>query len=185
MTMVNDPDRPTSCSAQLEGGTTTFMSPELLVPSKFGMDNSLPTPEADVYAFGLVILQVCEQYCGYRLFAYIVQVLTGEVPFRGISQVELAFSVVQGLRPGKPKNASSIGFSDLLWDFIQRCWDGDRTQRPKVVEVVTHLGKAVKNWDGFMPPCVAVEDAPSDPEGPSSDSSDSMMHREFEILILP
>jgi len=59
MTMVNDPVNPMSCSAQLEGGTTTFMSPELLVPSKFGMDDSLPTTAADVYAFGLLIFQVC------------------------------------------------------------------------------------------------------------------------------
>jgi hypothetical protein len=60
MTMVSDPKQPMSCSAQLEGGTMMFMSPELLVPSKFGMKDSVPTPEADIYAFGLVIFQVCE-----------------------------------------------------------------------------------------------------------------------------
>ena len=37
------------------------MSPELLVPSRFDMEDSLPTPEADIYAFGLVIFQVREQ----------------------------------------------------------------------------------------------------------------------------
>ena len=59
MTMVLDPNKPMSCSMQLEGGTITFMSPELLVPSMFGIKNPIPTPEADIYAFGLVILQVC------------------------------------------------------------------------------------------------------------------------------
>ena len=38
-----------------------FMSPELLVPSNFGMKDSNPTQEADIYAFGLVIFQVCER----------------------------------------------------------------------------------------------------------------------------
>jgi len=58
MTMVLDPGQPISCSAQLEGGTMTFMSPELLVPSAFDLTDSVPTPEADVYAFGLVVFQV-------------------------------------------------------------------------------------------------------------------------------
>ena len=68
MTMVLNSDHPMSCSVQLEGGTMTFMSPELLVPSKFDMENAMPTPEADIYAFSLVIFQVCEQGLLYRPF---------------------------------------------------------------------------------------------------------------------
>ena len=60
--MVLDPDHPVSCSVRLEGGTATFMAPELLVPSKFGANDSLPTTEADIYVFGIVIFQVHEQY---------------------------------------------------------------------------------------------------------------------------
>ena len=58
-TMVLDPINPMSRSAQLEGGTKAFMSPELLVPSEFGSSDSIPTPQADIYAFGMVIFQVC------------------------------------------------------------------------------------------------------------------------------
>jgi len=58
MTMVQDPGQNLSCSAQLEGGTSAFMAPELLVPSKFGLKGSIHTPETDIYAFGLVIFQV-------------------------------------------------------------------------------------------------------------------------------
>ena len=65
MTMVLDPSQPMSCSVQLEGGTTMFMSPELLVPPKFGFTEAMTTPEADIYAFGLVIYQVCEHDRGY------------------------------------------------------------------------------------------------------------------------
>ena len=39
-----------------------FMSPELLVPSNFGMKDSIPTQEADIYAFGLVTFQVRERF---------------------------------------------------------------------------------------------------------------------------
>ena len=61
LTIVLDPNQPMACSGNFESGTMTFMSPELLVPSKFGVAASVPTPEADVYAFGLVIFQVREQ----------------------------------------------------------------------------------------------------------------------------
>ena len=60
-TTVPDPINPISCSAQLEGGTKDFMSPELLVPPKFGLKDSFPTPQSDIYAFGVVIFQVCGQ----------------------------------------------------------------------------------------------------------------------------
>ena len=141
MTMVPDPSQPMSCSAQLEGGTTMFMSPELLVPSKFGCKDSVPTPEADIYAFGLVIYQVCDQDRSYLSFTYVVQVLTGDIPWRSLRIAELAFKVVEGVRPAKPENASKIGFSDSLWDFVGRCWDGNMELRPKIGEVVAEVSK--------------------------------------------
>ena len=67
MTMVLDPVNPMYCGAQLEGGTKMFMSPELLVPSEFGFKDSSPTLQADVYAFGMVIFQVCGRNHGCRL----------------------------------------------------------------------------------------------------------------------
>ena len=60
--MVLDPQNPMSCSVKLEGGTITFMAPELLAPSKFELKNAVPTREADIYAFGLVILQVIAHF---------------------------------------------------------------------------------------------------------------------------
>jgi serine/threonine protein kinase len=157
MTMVLDPDQPMSCSAQLEGGTLAFMSPELLVPSDFEVENPIPTPEADVYAFGLVIYQVCKQDRGYLSFTYIVQVLTGEIPFRGLRMTEIPTKVLRGVRPLKPENASAIGFSDSLWSFVQRCWDGKMKLRPEVAEVVSQLEEAATSRDGVMPPHAKVE----------------------------
>ena len=165
-----------SCSAQLEGGTLSFMSPELLMPSVFGLKDQIPTPEADIYAFGLVILQVCDKYHGCLLPAYTVKVLTGEIPFRGVRSTELGFSVIRGLRPDKPANASAIGFSNPLWEFVQRCWGRDPNSRPKVAEVVTQLGKAVASWHGLMPPCDQTENAVCVSEAPISAS---MQHCAF------
>ena len=180
MTMIFDPDQPMACSGQLEGGMMTFMPPEFLAPQAVGMKVSVPTPEADVYAFGLVILQVCEWDCRHRPIAYIAQVLTGDIPFRGVRQTELGFSTVQGMRPAKPENASTIGLSDSLWSFVQRCWDGDMMSRPEVGEVVTHLGEAAANWDGAMPPCVQAGYTATDSK---ERMPESMQYCESDILI--
>ena len=61
MIAVPDPAQPIAHSAKLEGGMMTFMSPELLIPEEFGKKDAAPTPQSDVYAFGLVIFQVREQ----------------------------------------------------------------------------------------------------------------------------
>ena len=67
LTMVVGTDGPTPCSTQSDG-VAAFMSPELLVPLKFGAKDSVPTMEADIYAFGLVIFQVNERKNEYAMF---------------------------------------------------------------------------------------------------------------------
>jgi len=91
-------------------------------------------------------------------------VLTGEAPFRGVPIPALGHYVLLGMRPTKPKNASAIGFTDPLWAFTQRCWDGQAELRPRAGEVVAHLGEAAAGWDGLMPPSDQVESIASDPE---------------------
>ena len=157
-----------------------FMSPELLMPENFGMTESVPTPEADIYAFGLVIYQVREHGGGYLSFTYIVQVLTGVLPFPDLRLGKIASSVVQGMRPPKPENASAIGFSDSLWSFVQRCWDGEMELRPGVAEAVSQLGRAAADWDGVMPPCAQVGGVASASLEPALDPT---THRRF--LVLP
>ena len=174
LTMVLEPGQLMSHGVQLEGGTMMFMSPELLMPEKFGFIGSVHTPEADIYAFGLVIYQVCEHGCGYPPFTYTVQVLTGELPFLGLRMTEMAFRVVEGARPPKPENALAIGLSDSLWNLVERCWDADMKLRPKIAEVVSQLERAAADWDGVMPPYTQVES-----------EEDSIAYCEFEILILP
>jgi len=110
-----------------------------------------------------------------------LQVLTGEMPFRGIRQSALAYHVLRGTRPTKPGNASAIGFSDFLWAFTQRCWDGPIESRPEVGEVVTHLKEAAEDWDGLMPPHSQVEDVASDPD----EMPGSKKRSEFQVLMLP
>ena len=100
------------------------MAPELIAPSKF---NSLgvPTKPADIYAFGMVILEV----------------LTGIQPFYGKewSPGEAAFYITDGARPIKPSNAEQIGFEDGTWELVEECWMEDPVKRPEIGRVLTHL----------------------------------------------
>ena len=71
LTMVVGTNGLTPCSTQSDDGVAAFMSPELLVPFKFGTKDSVPTMEADIYAFGLIIFQVNERNNVYARFLYI------------------------------------------------------------------------------------------------------------------
>jgi len=114
-----------------------------------------------------------------RSHAYLLQVLTGETPFRSVQIPALGHFVLRGMRPTKPDNSSTIGFSDPLWAIAQRCWDGKMELRPKVGEVVAHLREAAASWNGLMPPSSQAE---SEASG-SEETSDLKYCGEFEILI--
>jgi len=58
MTIAYDDSSGPGTTSALGGGTTPFMAPELLAPSKFEKPRCQVSKEADVYAFGMVILQV-------------------------------------------------------------------------------------------------------------------------------
>ena len=158
------------------------MSPELLVPEEFGKKGSVPTPQADIYAFGMVVFQVREWIDGISLsYIYFLQVLKGETPFRYVLETAIAYHVLSGYRPDKPENAVAIGFSDSLWAFTERCWDGKMELRPEVGEVVEHIWEAVASWDGLMPPSSRADAAPGSEEA----YSDLTEPSEFNVPILP
>jgi len=105
----------------------------------------------------------------------------GKVPFGELRLAELGYAVIEGRRPEKPENASTTGFSDSLWDFVQLCWNGDRKQRPNVASLVAHLSEAAANWDELMPPYDPIEGVTHVTRG---ERSDLMENRELKILIL-
>ena len=52
-------DSGTSLMPYTPGGTRQWMSPELLNPEAFGLDDRRPTKESDCYALGMVVYEVC------------------------------------------------------------------------------------------------------------------------------
>ena len=87
----------------------------------------------------------------------------------------LGYWVPEGERPAKPENASTLGFSDSLWGFTERCWSGEIESRPKVGEVVTHLREAAAERDEPMPPTLLSRSPPP--------SDDDDIFGELEIRL--
>ncbi|KAF9647912.1 kinase-like protein [Thelephora ganbajun] len=109
--------------SEVGGGTTLFMAPELLCQATFGETRCQVSKEADIYAFGMVILQV----------------LTGPMPFHTIWSAGIANKVIQGDHTAMSSDANDLGISGGLWKLLIRCWDTVYTERPQIKEVLQHL----------------------------------------------
>ena len=51
-------DTVTSLMCHTPGGTERWMSPELLDPEAFGLNDNRPTKQSDYYALGMVVYEV-------------------------------------------------------------------------------------------------------------------------------
>ena len=97
------------------------MSPERLDPNQFGLEDSRPTKESDCYALGMVILEV----------------LSGEVPFKEDSNNYIVTQkVLEGKHPGRPRGAGAVRFTNSLWRMLERCWSLQIKDRPTAKDVL-------------------------------------------------
>ena len=53
---------------------------------------------------------------------------------------------MKGVRPKKPENATQLGFTEVLWDTVKRCWREHRNARPGVEEILSCLDGAPPSW---------------------------------------
>lgn len=159
-----------------EGGTINFMAPELLTPSRFGLDECAPSKEADVYAMAMTIYQVrTARFLTCTLIVFSVQVLTGSPPFGGLPVSEVVSKVLEGERPLRPANALELGLSDEVWKLLEDCWQTDRTLRPPVKGVLCCV-KAAASVCGTLPPVRGMLKRYEDPESDFSKFGTSFPH---------
>ena len=118
-------------------GPIRWMSPELLVPDRFGLSSQSPTRESDCYALGMVIYEV----------------LGGKHPF---SQYHLDLAammkIVEGEHPERPRSG---WFPDGIWETLERCWGYQPSDRPSLGVVLHHLQGAAPRWS--PPPAPETE----------------------------
>lgn len=131
-------------------GTVPWMAPELLYPEKFGSTYSKLTKASDVYALGMVILEVGDVLHRGFWFTKRPQVLTGAPPWTGLRPEAILYKVVNGDRPERPPNSHNIGLRDNVWNLLRECWLQSAVHRPQVSVVVKFLNEASSHWIPVM-----------------------------------
>lgn len=89
-------------------GTCQWMAPEVLSSQRYD-------EKADVYSYGIILWEM----------------LTGDVPYRGLTDVQIAVQVCKNhVRPKIPRNCPQN-----LAKFIKICWSDEQEKRPDFVTI--------------------------------------------------
>jgi len=111
------------------------MSPELLHPDQYDLEDCRPTEESDCYALGMVIYEV----------------LSGQAPFTQMRDFIVARKVTDGERPARPEGAKGAWFTDDIWGMVNLCWAAQPASRPNITVVVDCLDKVSETWKPLSP----------------------------------
>ena len=135
LTVVSDHTNFTTQNSAPTGGTTRWMSPELLNPEQFGSANGRPTKASDCYALGMVIYEV----------------LTGQPPFAQSKDHLVTWMVTDGERPKRPEGVKGTWFTDSLWEMLNLCWAANSKNRPSIKYVGDGLEQISSTWEPLPP----------------------------------
>ena len=112
-----------------------WLAPEIITPPRKG--DATPVVEskaADVFAFAM----------------FVVEVLTGRIPFEELENEEVVLHILRGGRPQMPTNAQELGFTREMWKFLESCWHQNPKKRPTMQDVVMR-------WQRFVEDSVVAE----------------------------
>lgn len=71
----------------------------------------------------------------------------GARPFAGDEGTELACEIVfNDKRPQRPINSERLGFTNEVWDVLQKCWEKKPSARPSIKDISACLKHAVRTW---------------------------------------
>ena len=119
LTIISDPTSGLFSNVSTQGGgTARWMSPELINPQRFGLENGRPTKPSDCYALGMVIYET----------------ISGHVPFHKDSNLSVLAKVLEGGRPPREPY-----FADSLWKMLEACWEPQPGDRPSIETVLRCL----------------------------------------------
>ena len=117
LTIISDPVYLLFSSSLVQGGTTRWMSPELLSPEGFGLKTSRPTKSSDCYSLGMVIYET----------------ISGKPPFHEDTDIAVIVKVLKGMRPCRTPAFEG------LWEILQECWAAEPGKRPSIEVVLQHF----------------------------------------------
>jgi serine/threonine protein kinase len=96
-----------------------WAAPELTLLTGHADVRDLPSLQSDIYSFGSIMFHVSLALWLERLRPTQLQILSGLMPYHGLSNNQVIGAIARGERPLRPEN---LQISDRHWNFIQRCW---------------------------------------------------------------
>jgi tetratricopeptide (TPR) repeat protein len=134
--LFNSPT-PTLSVTKDGAGTIRFMAPELHAEPAPDADGPKMSFATDIYAFTITLWEVILRASSHAALVDIFagQLFTGQVPFANIrGDYAIVLHVHLGRRPFKPTTSVEVGFTDDVWDVMQRGWAPDPLDRPTLAE---------------------------------------------------
>jgi len=117
------PDQSTTIPPLIFYDAPQFLSPELMVPTHFGLEHSRPTEKSDCYALGMVVYEV----------------LSGRMPFSQDRPTAVGLRVLDGTRPRRPHGNAGKLFTDDIWGILELCWKHQPRDRISAKGVLLRL----------------------------------------------
>ena len=118
LTVIPDASNIFSLTTHTQGGTARWMSPEIIDPEGLRVESGRRTKHSDCYALGMVVYET----------------ISGHLPFHNYPALTVFKKVLEGKRP--PREG---GFSDGLWEMLERCWEPEPEARPGIEDVLHYL----------------------------------------------
>ena len=106
------------------------MSPELILPQKFGFKDSCPTTSSDCYALAMVIYET----------------ISGKLPFHNLTHITAAVYILNGEHPPQ-----GVRFTKSLWEMLEQCWRSQPNERPSIGDVLQCLESVSDLWEPHPP----------------------------------
>lgn len=105
------------------------------------MKGEQPSAMSDVYALGMVFLEVSLSHIFLVrsfLTRHFFKLFTLAEPFSEYKRApQVVMHVYSGGRPRRPTSSEVVerGMSDSLWFLMEKCWREEASSRPKALEV--------------------------------------------------
>jgi len=123
-----------------------------MAPELFGLNegrSGLCTRGSDIFALGMVTIEVMNIYCGRPFLGSEAfsctspQLFTGQVPFPENNASPIVIKrIIEGDRPSRPLKGKKLGLSDELWELVQSSWVPEAEERTLLSAFVDLLKKA-------------------------------------------
>ena len=157
-------DRQAFIPSCIAGDMTPWTSPELLDPEKFGLKESRPTEASDCYALGMVIYEV----------------ISGQKPFASWEGPVVIRKVLDGKRPGRPREEGGKLFTDGIWRILELCWKHRPSDRISAKTILRGLEEdSFSSWPS--PGMDGIIETGSDDHDQSDDSASDSSKYVFSV----